>query len=83
MPSRKLKLKINAISGAPRYHFWEGNIHRRSTTRPQKAVQTYRMSPTTSKKKEELKFFLGNMSYLEKFSPSIAEVCETLRKLMS
>ena len=39
------------------------------------------MPPPNSKK--ELKAFLGIINYLGKFSPSTADICEPLRKVMS
>ena len=35
------------------------------------------------KRKKELQAFLGIINYLAKFSPSMADNCESLRKLMS
>ena len=53
-----------------------------STTQlPLKAESIDQHAPPKTKK--ELQAFLGIINYLGKFSPSTADVCESLRKLMS
>ena len=76
---KKTEIKVNAILGAARYHSsgrWypekEYNETPRSCVNWQKCL---------SSNKKELQYVLGIMNYLGKFWPSIAEVCNSLRKL--
>ena len=46
----KIKKRINAISGAPRYHSWGNNIQRRIKTTPQEVMCIKRNVPYRRKK---------------------------------
>ena len=58
---------------------WRGDIKKGSTATPKKIRALMEMPPPQTKK--ELQACLGVITYLEKFSPSMATVCEPLQKL--
>ena len=59
--------------------FQWGHIQAWCETIPMKAESTYGDATYTNKK--GVQAFLGTINYLSKFSPSIADVCESLRQL--
>ena len=54
----------------------------RSETRPMKVINSYR-DVTSKNKKKEIQTFFGIIDYISKFSPSTADICESLRQLIS
>ena len=46
-----------------------------------KAESAYDRDAPSKNKKKELQKFLGIINYLNKFSPSTADICESLRQL--
>ena len=63
------------------FQIWFDDIQAWSKANPRKLKALTEMpSPKT---KRELQAFLGVINSLSKFSPSIADICESLRKLMS
>ena len=60
-----------------------GNIISRHGVRPNPRKMKVLMDMPLMKTKKELQAFLRINNYLNKFSPSTADICESLRKLTS
>ena len=80
---RQVNLKIsreNDISNANQSHFWWGHILAWCEIWPTKVKRTNGDAPSKTRKK--FYAFFGIINFLSIISPSIADICESLRQLI-